>query len=259
MGFDFLLEENGFAHPIPNGYMQSDEAELSQHIEEPHNQVNLENPFSTFFIDDIDSEESLFYEKEHQQEDSYSQGKTLCVILIDHSEAIASHLADVNNTLQIFYREILEDDSLCQRIEIALVSSNSDIGIIQQPSLVENFTVPSMTIVGNTNIIAGIQKAVEVVKERKHYYRDQGVAYKRPWIIIISNGEIDAMILKNNLKQIIDIRDESFYYKGYYIQPLVLDEDANRCFLDTIATNETMKMKDAKFSHFFRWLSTSMV
>lgn len=226
--------------------------------QEHEEMIYLENPFAVFSYDGDDYENEPLFEKEQEEDGDGFQERTLCVILIDHSKLVANYMTCINNALQDFYQEILEDDGFCQRIEIALVSCNPNLGTIQQPSLIENFTMPTLVASRETNLITGLKMAVEVIEERKQFYREQGIAYRRPWIILLSNGKIDAFVLKRNLKLFLDIREESIYNKGYFIQPLAVGRYADMNFLNIIATNRAIKMKDAKLSHFFRWLSSSM-
>ena len=96
------------------------------------------------------------------------------------------------------------------------------------------------------------------MKERRIHYWNQGISTKRPWIILISDGEIEAESVKKNLKQIVDIREEVQYYKKYFIQPIAITEDANNEFLETLTTRKSLLLKDAKFSEIFIFLSTSI-
>lgn len=185
------------------------------------------------------------------------QEKTLCVILIDHSAATTSEIADINQALQNFHKGILENDSLYPRIEITLVSCNNDIGIIQRPSLVENFSMPTLKATNNSHLLEGIIKSIEIVKERRIHYWNQGISTKCPWIIPISNGDIGAESVKKNLKQIVEIRKRAQYYKQYFIQPIAISEKANMEVLETLATTKPLLLKDAEFSGFFRFLSVS--
>lgn len=226
--------------------------------QEHEEMTSLENPFAVFAYDGDDSENEPLVEKEQQEDGDGFQERTLCVILVDHSKSVTNYMTDINKALQNFYQEILEDDGACQKIEMAVISCNPNLGTIQQPSLVENFTMPTLMATKETNLITGLQMAVEVIEERKQFYRNQGIAYKRPWIILLSNGEIDALVLKKKLKQFLNIREEANLCKRYFIQPLAVGRYADMNFLDILATNRAIEMKDAKLTHFFRWLSSSM-
>lgn len=231
--------------PTPNNNCMT-----NQNVEEL---VQLDNPFETFCtsIENPNSDLTLNIEDENGQE------KMLCVILVDHSIATTKRIMEINQTLQSFYNDIQKDDNASQRIELSLVSCNTTLGIIQQPALVENFTLPNLKAEGDSDLFEGIINSIGIVKERRIHYWDQGISTKRPWIILISDGDIEAESVKKNLKQIVDIREKAQYYKEYFIQPIAISEKANIEFLETIATTKPLSLKDAKFSEFFRFLSIS--
>ena len=213
----------------------------------------LENPFSTFFIDGVDSEKERSVKTEQLLDnDSYLEIALCVVILIDHSESVATHIVTINNALHDYYQEILEDDVLSQRIEMAVVSCNPELGIIQQPSLVENFTMPFIGVSRKTNLIAGVQMAIGIVKQRMQFYRENGIPYKRPWIIILSNGMADTEMSNINLKQIVDIRHDTISNNNSFIQPISISDDAQMDFFEMISTANAINIKDVQFSFFFR-------
>ena len=98
----------------------------------------LDNPFDCFCTEIENPNSELMF----NVEDENGQEKMICVILVDHSIATNKKITEINQTLQSFYNDIQKDDNASQRIELSLVSCNPVVGIIQQPSLVENFNMP---------------------------------------------------------------------------------------------------------------------
>ena len=158
--------------------------------------------------------------------------KTLCVLLLDTSSSMSGKkMDDLNKGLQEFYQDILDDDALSQRLELAVISFESSVRYLQQPALVESFTMPTLTAMGGTDMVGGIQKAIEVVEDRKRYYKDHGIAYKRPWIIMITDGyESNAAFIKDQILKSQEV-------KRYYFLPVAIDEnDSDLSMLDSMST-----------------------
>ena len=195
-------------------------------------------------------EEKDFFEKGDNPENG--QEKTLCVFLLDNSGSMSGKkMEDLNKGLQGFYQDILDDDTLSQRLEVAVISFESTVRYLQQPALVQSFTMPTLTAMGGTDMVGGIQKAIEVVDERKKYYKDHGIAYKRPWIVMITDGFANVDSIKGKVKQ--DGKDSH-----YFFQPIAIDDGADMNILNSLATTMAFKLKDQKFSKFFEWLSKSL-
>lgn len=195
------------------------------------------------------AEEIYFGEGENPEN---GQEKTLCVFLLDNSGSMSGKkMEDLNDGLQQFYQDILNHDAWSQRIEVAVISFETEVCYLQQPAIAENFAMPKLTARGGTNMVGGIQKAIEVVNDRKQYYRDHGIAYKRPWIVMVTDGYASVDSIKAQVKK--DGAD-----KHYFFQPIAVDDGADMNLLNSLATIQAFKLKDQNFSAFFKWLSNSL-
>lgn len=241
---------NALLYGIGESPIPYNNCKANQNVEEL---VQLDNPFDCF----ITAIESPNSDPRFNVEDENGQEKMLCVILVDHSIATTNTIMEINQTLQSFYNDIQKDDNASQRIELSLVSCNTTLGILQQPALAGNFTMPILKAEGESDLFEGIINSIGIVKKRRIHYWNQGISTKRPWIILISDGDIKAESVKKNLKQIVDIREGAHYYKQYFIQPIAISEKANIEFLETLATTKPILLKEARFLEFFRFLSIS--
>lgn len=186
---------------------------------------------------------------------NYEQ-KCLCVLVLDVSGSMRGKPMDeLNKGLQDFYNEIADDDTTSQKLEISLITFNHIVKTIQEPALVENFTMPTLTATGSTAMVNAVNEAIDKVEARKNWYKQTGQTYYRPWIILMTDGEPDDDQDVNALAARIKKETEG---KHFQFLPIGV-EGANMAILDKIKGNTPpMKLQGTKFSSFFKWLSASM-
>jgi uncharacterized protein YegL len=186
---------------------------------------------------------------------NYEQ-KCLCVLVLDVSGSMGgTPIDELNNGLQSFYKEITDDDSTSQRLEVSLITFSQIVTTVQEPALVENFTMPKLTAHGSTAMVNAVNVAIDKVQARKDWYKSTGQNYYRPWIILMTDGEPDTDQDVNGLASRIKA---DIAAKKYAFLPIGV-QGANMSVLNQIAGDiPPMPLQGAKFSQFFKWLSASM-
>ena len=91
-----------------------------------------------------------------------------------------------------------------------------------------------------------------MIKRRKKEYKDHGIAYYKPWIILITDGAptdewADAA---REVREGETGKSFAFFAIGV--------EGANMDILKQISFRSPMKLKGLMFREFFMWLSASM-
>lgn len=193
---------------------------------------------------------------EGQSPENFEQ-KCLCVIVADVSGSMQGQpLYQLNEGLQEFQREIMQDYIASQRLEIAVVAFGSTIKVVQEPALVNNFNMPTLNSEGSTKLVDAVRKAVSIVDERKNWYRNTGQNYYRPFIVLITDGEPDPdqdmAGLSGEIRMSVESKKFTFWslgVKGY-----------NHSKLAGICPSNTppLPLDGYKFSEFFKWLSNSI-
>lgn len=166
-----------------------------------------------------------------------------------------SKLDNLNEGLKSFYDEIYNDETTSQRLEVAIVTFNDQVQCIQSPSLITNMDMPTLLADGDTALVDAMNEAIDLVADRKSWYKKTNQTYYRPWIILMTDGEPnqgqDVATLAARIKK--DCND-----KHYAFLPIGVD-NANMAILQQLQGNiPAMKLKGTKFSDFFKWLSASM-
>lgn len=192
---------------------------------------------------------------EGQSPDNYEQ-KCLCVLVLDISGSMQGEPIDeLNKGLQEFHREVLSDFVASQRLEVSIITFGSSIQCIQDPALVNNFQMPTLSTSGSTKLVDGVRMSVDLVENRKKWYIDTGQKYYRPMVVLITDGEPDSDQDINGLSKevAIGVANKNFMFyslgvKGYNHQKLS----------QVCSTPPPLPLDGYKFGEFFKWLSRSM-
>lgn len=188
--------------------------------------------------------------------ENYEQ-KCCCVLVLDVSGSMAGEaIQELNNGIQEFYKDIQNDSTTANRLEVAIVEFASEVKTLIDPSLVDNFTMPVLTSKGTTALVDGVREGIQIVRSRKEWYKQTGQPYYRPWIILITDGEPDPdqdlAGLSNEIQNALAKKEFHFFAIGV--------ERANMAKLSQIAdpSMPPANLQGLKFGEFFRWLSASL-
>ncbi|MBV9389002.1 MAG: VWA domain-containing protein [Chroococcidiopsidaceae cyanobacterium CP_BM_ER_R8_30] len=180
-----------------------------------------------------------------------------CVLLLDASGSMNGAPIDALNAgLHTFKEELNRDDIAKKRVEVAIVSFNSEVEVVQDFVTADQFDPPTLVAGGLTHMGSGIHKALDLVQDRKAQYRNNGVAYYRPWVFLITDGEpqgeSDNVVeaAAQRLQQEEESQRVAFFAVGV--------EDANLTRLSQIVVRTPLKLKGLNFQEMFIWLSASM-
>ncbi|MBG0743417.1 MAG: VWA domain-containing protein [Cylindrospermopsis raciborskii KL1] len=180
-----------------------------------------------------------------------------CVLLLDTSGSMqGDRIEALNQGLLSFKDELVKNTLAARRVEVAIVTFDSHVNVVQDFVTVDQFTPPILTAQGLTTMGAGINKSLEIIQERKSQYRANGIAYYRPWIFMITDGEpqgeIDEVIEQATQR----LRGDESNKKVAFFTVGV--ENANMDRLHQIAVRTPLKLKGLNFVEMFVWLSASM-
>src|SRR5262245_34955834 len=158
---------------------------------------------------------------------------------------------ELNAGLLAFRDDLMADELAIKRVEISLVTFGPvrKITDFQTPDL---FRAPKLAAEGDTPIGQAIERAVEIVRDRKGAYRQNGVSYYRPWIFLISDGEPtdDWRRAAELVRAGEQTKSFAFFAVGV--------ESANFDVLNRIAVREPLKLSELRFRESVMRLSTSL-
>lgn len=195
---------------------------------------------------------SMFSQAE--QAENFEQ-KCLCVLVLDVSGSMQGEpIQELNHGLQQFYADVSEDDALAPKLEIGIVEFDSRARCLQEPALLDHFTMPTLKTKGTTALVDGMQMGIQMIRQRKDYWKNAGVKYYRPWLVLITDGAPDSDQDIQGLAQ--EIQQNNATKAFQFLAVGVQGADIN--ILRQIAGTEPASLKGLNFAQFFTWLSASM-
>jgi uncharacterized protein YegL len=174
------------------------------------------------------------------------------VLLLDTSGSMAgTPIAELNSGLATLKRELIEDDLAAKRVEVAIITFGP-VETIQDFTTVDKFSLSQLRASGNTPMGEAINQGLDLLKTRKSIYRQHGIDYFRPWVMLITDGApTDSWkAAAERVKQGEAAKAFAFFAIGV--------QEANMDTLKQIADREPLKLKGLMFREFFLWLSNSM-
>jgi uncharacterized protein YegL len=179
------------------------------------------------------------------------------VLLLDVSKSMSGHkINNLNEGIKILKDELEKDDLAKLRTEVAIVSFGRGVNVVQDFVTVNKFEPPTLEIDGLTPMGTGINKALDMISERKKIYKENNIGYYRPWVFMITDGkpqgEDDGVVAEasQRIKRMEDAGAVVFFAVGV--------DDADMAELRRIVKRPPLKLKGIDFSEMFQWLSVSM-
>ncbi len=174
-----------------------------------------------------------------------------CLLLLDTSGSMTGAPLDALNAgLRTFQNDLQEDGLARQRVEIAIVTFGGSVTTVQEFVSAREFIAPHLSANGGTPMGEAIVHGIQMVKQRKQIYKDNGVPYYQPWVFLITDGDpTDEWKLAAEMAR----REAAAKSLTFFA---VAVAQANADTLKTV-TDRVIKLDGINFRELFLWLSAS--
>ena len=160
----------------------------------------------------------------------------------------------LNEGLKAYKEDLAQDALASQRVEVSVVTFGKTISVEIPFTIASDFNPPVLKPDGETPMAAAISKAIDLIKERKSEYRQNGLHYFRPWIFMITDGkptDSNQLIQEASSKIKEGEKNKSFAFFAVGVEGADLEK------LSEICVRSPIKLKGASFKEMFVWLSQS--
>jgi uncharacterized protein YegL len=162
-----------------------------------------------------------------------------------------SRIHELNAGLSFYKEELLADPLASKRVEVAIVTFGGDVERAVDFVTAHKFQPPTLGASGNTPMGQAINKALDMIEDRKAEYREHGIAYYRPWAFLITDGE------PNDLWQPVAARVHHGEEQKSFCFFAVAVAGANMQVLEKLSVRKPLWLEGVKFRELFSWLSNS--
>lgn len=164
-----------------------------------------------------------------------------------------------------FYESIRNNKQAKESCEIAVLTFNETVDVVEDFETVDKkTTINIFEPNGGTRLALGVNKALDLLEERKKEYKKNGVDYYQPWLVIITDGKpgdsADLPIVYERVKKLLENRKLTTF-------PLCVGSDNDKDKWTEVLTvlngfclppKTALHLKNLKFEDFFEWLGQSV-
>lgn len=178
-----------------------------------------------------------------------------CALLLDTSGSMSGDpIESLNKAINDFKEKTSMDELAKKRVDVAIIEFNDTARVVQDFTPLTQLQPVTLSATGCTAMGAGINLAIDKVKERSHLYDSLGTPRYQPWIVMITDGaptdDISAarqrILDEENRGSRGRLKFWALGVPGY--SPEVLKSLTKRC----------MALTDKDFTGFFDWMSDSI-
>lgn len=191
---------------------------------------------------------------------SFGEPHLACALLLDTSASMGTGnraIDSLNAGVQRFKASVMSDPIAQKRVDVALITFNTNVEVISDFVPVSQMPTPILEADGMTDMAAGIQTAIDLVKQRTAMYQTLGTPCHKPWIFMITDGAStsDEEDMRKAAER-ISIEEGKGSHGRLAFWALGIDNyDQAELFK---LTNRVLELRNEDFTGIFDWLSESM-
>lgn len=160
-------------------------------------------------------------------------------------------LEALNSGLDVLVTELHKDPLAKRRVEVSVITFGTNVNPPTTFNTVDNLALPILEPSGITSMGAAVEAALDTLEERKKSYRENGVQYYQPWVLLISDG-LPTDNIDNAVSRVRELEEKkrlAFFAVGVH------GADIN--VLSKFSKRGALSLKGLKFDELFVWLSAS--
>ncbi|MEA5517581.1 vWA domain-containing protein [Limnoraphis robusta] len=180
------------------------------------------------------------------------------VLLLDTSGSMYGQpINQLNQGLVTFQQELSKDSFAARRVQVAIVTFDSYVKVVQDFVDFNQFNPPHLTATGSTAMGEGIETAINLIESHKQLLKANAIDYYRPWLLMITDGGPNPDSNWQNAAQIL----HQFHANKKVVFFAIAVQGADMNTLSQIVPPGSIppqQLQGLAFNQLFTWLSSSM-
>lgn len=182
-------------------------------------------------------------------------------LCIDVSRSMSYHnrIGLIKSGIMDLYQDLKNDFQLANSAEISIVTFGNSASVLEDFETVAEKTLPLFKTGGNTVLGEGVNLSLDILEKRKEMYKQNGVDYYQPWLIIMTDGASYGEP-KSTLEWAQHRSYRLQYAKKLVVIPISVGDSAKREELEkfTSQPQTVTKVEGTQFKAFFSFISKSV-
>lgn len=182
----------------------------------------------------------------------------VCLCLDTSGSMDGTPINELNEGVKLFYDAIREDETALYSAEISIVTFGGEALLIEDFANINRQPVaPVLGANGMTPMGEAVNLALDCLEKRKQEYKDKGVDYYQPWLVLMTDGAPNGS--SSELSTAIQRTVELVNDRKLTVFPIGIGKDADMNVLQQFSpTRSPLRLQGLKFKEFFAWLSKSV-
>ena len=180
-------------------------------------------------------------------------------LLLDCSSSMeGAPIIELETAVGQFYREMASDPIASMSVEISAISFGHGVGKLSGFETVADTlrkSLPRLVATGMTPMGAAITLGLDEIRQRRDFYKRQGLSAYKPWVVLLTDGQPndDWQTPARAARGMADRGELTFIGVG-------IGSNVDMTTLSQIVPPDpgAHLLAGLKFQNFFRWLSDSL-
>lgn len=180
----------------------------------------------------------------------------VCLCLDTSGSMDGDPIQELNKGVRQFFTELKDDDVARFAAEVCIVTFGDSARCVQDFGPLEQQMFSDLPAMGGTPMGEALTIALDKLEARKQKYKEAGVDYFQPWLVIMTDGypNGDTSVLHESVTRASQLAAT----KKLSVFPITIGNDADETVLRQISNKNPLKLNGLKFVEFFQWLSRSV-
>lgn len=168
---------------------------------------------------------------------------------------LGAPIAELQKGIEMFYEAVNQDSQTKNACEICIVTFDSHVNVLQDYATIDNCKDVKLNAGGGTDMYGGVKKALDLLDDRKKLYKENGIDYYQPWLVVMSDGEPNYIEPVEKIQNEIRKRESE---RKLVVFPIGIGDGADMDLMKGFSKKGAIKLKGLSFKDFFEFLSKSM-
>lgn len=178
----------------------------------------------------------------------------ICLVLDVSGSMSGTPIRELQEGVEMFFDAVRADEVAQYAAEIAIVTFGGQAKKALDFFAISRQEIPSFEATGDTPMGQAVVLALDLLEARKTEYRNAGVDYFQPWMVLMTDGQpTDSIdVAAQRLKELIASKKITVF-------PIAIGDGADLNELGRLSPNRPpLRLKGLNFGEFFMWLSRSV-